>query len=95
MSDFFQTGLGKTFTTHGGGRAKTAVLAEEHLPLLEALTDAMNRNTQDPVARQVGIELLTARHSLGMTTRRDALFVADSIHKHVRQIIEQFFDRRE
>lgn len=67
------------------------VLDVDHAPLLDALSLALGTES-DPVRRQVAIELLTVRHAIGMQQRRDALLVADSMHKHIRQIIGQYFD---
>jgi hypothetical protein len=56
----------------------------EHLPLLEQLWSVLLREP-DPVKQQIAIELLTARHAMRLDHR--AKFVADSMHKHVLQIM--------
>jgi hypothetical protein len=61
-----------------------AVLGAEHLPLLEELWSVLLREP-DPVRQQVAIELLTARHAMRLAGH--AKFVADSMHKHVLQIL--------
>ena len=61
------------------------LLGVEHLPLLEELRAVLLRE-QNPVKQQIAIELLTARHALRLTGQ--AKFVADSMHKHVLQILD-------
>ena len=63
----------------------TTILGTEHLPLLENLWATLLREP-DPVKQQVAIELLTARHALRL--KGNARFVADSMHKHVLQILD-------
>jgi hypothetical protein len=60
-------------------------LGIEHLPLLEALWSTLLREP-NPVKQQVAIELLTARHAMRLADQ--AKFVADSMHKHVLQILD-------
>ena len=64
--------------------AKT-LLGIEHLPLLEDLWEVLRREP-NPVNQQVAIELLTARHAMRLADQ--AKFVADSMHKHVLQILD-------
>jgi hypothetical protein len=61
-------------------------LGTEHLPLLEALWDVLAAEP-DMVKQQVAIELLTVRHA--MRAGDKSKFVADSLHKHVLQILRQ------
>jgi hypothetical protein len=61
------------------------LLGIEHLPLLEELWAVLLRES-NPVKQQIAIELLTARHALRSTGQ--AKFVADSMHKHVLQILD-------
>jgi hypothetical protein len=63
-------------------------LGLEHVPLLERLK-AVLEGEESAVKRQIGIELLSVRHCCQVGNRADALRVAEGIHKHVRQMIEQ------
>jgi hypothetical protein len=60
-------------------------LGIEHLPLLENLWAVLIREP-DPVKQQIAIELLTAKHAARF---EQVKFVADSMHKHVLQILSQ------
>jgi len=64
-------------------------LGPEHLPLQEELQSILHR--LPPVNQQIAIELLAVRHAFRMANKRDAMFVADSMHKHIRQLLEQAF----
>jgi hypothetical protein len=58
----------------------------EHGALLSKLWPVLT-SEPDPVKQQAAIELLTATHALRMDDQ--AKFVADSVHKHVLQILGQ------
>ena len=45
-------------------------------------------DTYDPVTQQKLIELLTVRHAMRMLEHAE--FTADSMHKHIKQLIEQW-----
>jgi hypothetical protein len=68
----------------------TVTLGMEQLPLLERLIVVLNEE-RDPVKWQQAIELLTSRHCLGARDRNVSLQIADGVHKHVRQMIEQAY----
>jgi hypothetical protein len=69
------------------GRAEMPVTltAEDYVGLVNRLVAVLNK--EDVVKQQAAIELLTMRHALRMGDH--ALFVADSVHKHVVQLINQ------
>jgi len=67
----------------------TRTLGLEHAPLLDKLRALIQREQPDPVKQQVAIELLTVSHAMRAGNRKDAITVADGIHKHVRQLIDQ------
>ena len=53
--------------------------------MLEALWSVL-LHEPDPVKQQVAIELLTVRHAMRLADQ--AKFVANSMHKHVLQILD-------
>lgn len=68
-------------------KATTHVVGEEHMAVLEALTDVLDQHvSRDPVKRQIAIELLVARHALSAGPRNSS-FIVVSMFKHIRQMI--------
>ena len=61
-------------------------LGEELAPHVEELERVLHRH--HPVRQQQLIEILAARHAMRMGEH--AHYVADSMHKHVRQVIRDF-----
>lgn len=59
------------------------------LPAVDALTAALEMGEAKPVQQQQVIELFIARFAARMGSREHALLLANGIHKHVRQIIDQ------
>jgi hypothetical protein len=64
------------------------ILGDEHIALLAQLVTVLERE-DNVVNRQIGIELLSTRHCCQVGDCAEALSIADGIHKHVRQMIEQ------
>ena len=62
------------------------------VPLLDELFDVLMREP-NPVRQQQTLELLIVKQAMRMGSTKDALIVADGIHKHVTQLIKQL--RRE
>ena len=65
----------------------TRILGTEHKPLLDALVLLLKREP-DMVKQQIAIELLTVWHAMRLEDKAD--FVADSMHKHVKQLLRQY-----
>jgi hypothetical protein len=61
-------------------------LGAELMPHVEEIERLLRH--QDPVTAQQVLELLTARHATRFQGR--SRFVAESMHKHVRQILRDF-----
>jgi hypothetical protein len=72
----------------------TSILKADLQPAFDALIVVLHRE-KDPVRQQQLIELLTARHCHRVGEIAAALFVADSINKHVRSIIKQWSELKE
>jgi hypothetical protein len=66
-------------------------IGEEVLPLLDKVQPIFAAE-KDPVVLQKAIEMLVVLHCLKVGNSRDALFVAESMAKHVRQLLAQFFE---
>jgi hypothetical protein len=66
------------------------VLGMELAPLIEKLTTVLDAE-RDPVRQQKAIEMLAVRHAsaFGPDTK-DRVFIADSMHKHIVQILAQW-----
>jgi hypothetical protein len=62
-----------------------AVSLEEDIPKLKQVIEVLD--AYDAVTQQKLIELLAARHALRMTDK--AGFVAASMYKHIRQLIDE------
>ena len=67
----------------------TRILGMEHKPLVDKLLEVL-ATEENPVNQQIAIELLTAWHAFRMGD--EAIYVANSMHKHVRQILEDDSD---
>ena len=65
-------------------------LGMEHARLANRLF-AVLQEEPDPARRQIAIEILTVSHALRMGDPATAMMVTDSMHKHVRQLVEQSF----
>lgn len=72
----------------------TRTLDIDHAPLLNRLYEMLMVNEPDPVRQQVAIELLAVQHALRMGNRSQATFVATHMHKHIQQMIRQFYEER-
>jgi hypothetical protein len=68
----------------------TYSLGVEHARLANRLF-AVLQEEPDLVKQQVAIELLTVSYAMRMGDRTAAATVADGVHKHVRQLVEQSF----
>lgn len=67
-------------------------LGLEHVPLQEKLVAILDQASA--VDQQIAIELLTTRHAVKMGGHDKAMFVADGMAKHVRQLVQQWFDNK-
>jgi hypothetical protein len=65
------------------------------LPAVDALTAALAAGEAKPVHQQQVIELFIVRFAGRMGSREHALLLADGIHKHVRQLINQLMSEQE
>jgi hypothetical protein len=68
----------------------TYSLGAEHARLTNRLI-AVLQEEPDPVKQQIGIELLAVSHAMHMGDCETAIVVADSMHKHIVQLLEQSF----
>ena len=67
-----------------------AVLGLELLPLIEPIVKILD-DEADTVRRQQAIEMLVVRHaSLFGRNTRERVYIAESMHKHIMQIIAQW-----
>ena len=64
----------------------TVALGEDMLEPLSRLVAALEKEG-DAVMQQKLIELLLTRHALRAGNKLDAVFVADSVNKHCKQMI--------
>ena len=65
-------------------------LGIELAPDMESLREHLEKLAPNsPVKQMKLMEILLASFCLRMRRKQDAILVADSFHKHVRQIIEQ------
>ena len=72
----------------------TVSLDIDLVPAVDALTAALEASEARPVRQQQAIELFVVRFVARMGSREDALRLADGIHKHVRQLINQLVTNR-
>ena len=68
--------------------ADTRSIGAEITPLAEQVIDVLLEH--DPVTQLQALELTLTSFAMRMDDKKAALLVADSAHKHVRQLIEQF-----
>jgi hypothetical protein len=69
----------------------TYSLGAEHARLANKLLAALQEEEHSATEHQIAIELLTVSHAMRMGDQAAATYVAESMHKHVRQLIEQSF----
>jgi hypothetical protein len=62
---------------------------------VDALTTALEAGEAKPVHQQQVIELFIVRFAARMGSRERALLLADGIHNHVRQLINQLMSAQE
>jgi hypothetical protein len=67
------------------------ILGLEHAELATKLINTLRENESDGVKQQVAIELLVVSHAIRMGDKAAAIVIADGVHKHVLQLIEQTF----
>jgi hypothetical protein len=65
------------------------VIGPELLPAIEPVMDALNG--LDPVTQMKVLEILSLRLALKFGERKQAEFCADSMHKHIKQMMQQFW----
>jgi hypothetical protein len=63
--------------------------SDELLEDLDRMIAVYDKIGKDGLRQQKVIELLTARHALRMQNRKEALMIADGVHRHVRDLIKQ------
>jgi hypothetical protein len=85
MSLLGRFGTGLPFKFKRGSRT---IGTEDQLRLLDLLKATIDRETSDPVERQIAIELLILSHCSDFADVKDAKFVADSMNKHVKQMMD-------
>jgi hypothetical protein len=73
----------------------TVSLDIDLVPAVDALTAALEAGEAKPVHQQQVIELFIVRFAARMGSREHALLLADGIHKHVRQLINQLMGEQE
>jgi hypothetical protein len=73
----------------------TVSLDSDLMPMVDALTAALEAGEAKPVHQQQVIELFIVRFASRMGSREHALLLADGIHKHVRQVINQLMSEQE
>jgi hypothetical protein len=69
---------------------RTVLTFEEHGPLVSKLLEVLNAEPS-AVRQLVAIELVMARYAYRAVDERTAMFIAKSAHKHVTQILQQWF----
>ena len=72
----------------------TVSLDIDLVPAVDALTAALAASEAKPVHQQQAIELFVVRFAARMGSREHALQLADGIHKHVRQLINQLMSEQ-
>lgn len=81
----FQTGKAPTFMKQKRPNYK---MLETDLEMARKVFVTIDSLTQDPVQQQVIIELLCAAHCMRISDLdAEQLWVADALHKHVRQVL--------
>ena len=73
----------------------TVSLDSDLMPMVDALTAALEAGEAKPVHQKQVIELFIVRFASRMGSREHALLLADGIHKHVRQVINQLMSEQE
>lgn len=69
--------------------SKTVFLGPELIPMIDEMVDVLSK--YPPVTQMKVLEMLVVRHSIKMGLD-DPFYVADSVHKHVKQLITQFLE---